>query len=124
MEGSFYPASWEAVAPLLLDLLNLDEEAFQERFADSPIKRIKRRGLVRNACVAAGNWGDQAAVPALIRLLGDEEPIIRGHAAWALGNTKADEARIIMEKLLRKDTSNKVVTEIKASLESLESPKL
>jgi epoxyqueuosine reductase len=73
--------------------------------------------------VAAGNWGDQSAVPALIRLLGDDEPIIRGHTAWALGNINANEARPILEQILRNETNNDVVAEIKASLESLEVPK-
>jgi epoxyqueuosine reductase len=49
------------------------------------VLRSKRRGLVRNACVAAGNWGDAAAVPALLALIHDPEPLVRGHAAWALG---------------------------------------
>lgn len=122
-EGSFYPAGWETVAPPLLDLLDLDEESFQDRFANSPIRRIKRNRLVRNACVAAGNWGDRAAVPALIRLLADDESIIRGHAAWALGKTKVNKARLILEQVLRNETNNDVVAEIKASLESLEVPK-
>jgi epoxyqueuosine reductase len=121
--GEFYPAGWETVAPPLLDLLDLDEESFQERFANSPIRRIKRSRLVRNACVAAGNWGDQSAVPALIRLLGDDEPIIRGHTAWALGNINANEARPILEQILRNETNNDVVAEIKASLESMKVPK-
>ena len=69
----------------LLELLALDEGAFRPRFRGTAILRTKRRGLVRNACVAAGNWGDPAAVPALIALLADPEPLIRGHAAWALG---------------------------------------
>jgi epoxyqueuosine reductase len=69
----------------LLDLLALDDAAFRARFRGTAILRTKRRGLVRNACVAAGNWGDEAAVPALIGLLTDPEPLIRGHAAWALG---------------------------------------
>lgn len=46
--------------------------------------RIKRRGLLRNACVAAGNWGSDEALPALRRLLDDEEPLVREHAAWAI----------------------------------------
>jgi epoxyqueuosine reductase len=69
----------------LLDLLALDEWAFRAHFRGTAIVRTKRRGLVRNACVAAGNWGDPAAVPALIARLADPEPLIRGHAAWALG---------------------------------------
>ena len=54
--------------------------------------RAKRRGLVRNACVAAGNAGDPALVPALVPLLDDAEPLIRGHAAWALGRIGGEDA--------------------------------
>jgi epoxyqueuosine reductase len=75
---------WDTVAPPLLEILALDEAGFQAWFAGSPIRRIKRRGLLRNACVAAGNWGSKTAVPALIPLLSDPEPLLRGHAAWAL----------------------------------------
>ncbi|MBK8984938.1 MAG: tRNA epoxyqueuosine(34) reductase QueG [Chloroflexi bacterium] len=79
------PGWWDSAAPPLLAMLALDEAAFAARFAHSPIRRIKRRRLLRNACVAAGNWGSTAALPALIPLLADPEPLIRGHAAWALG---------------------------------------
>jgi len=72
-------------APPLLELLALDEAAFRTHFRGTAVLRAKRRGLVRNACVAAGNWDDPAAIPALIPLLADVEPLIRGHAAWALG---------------------------------------
>lgn len=82
---------WDAAAPALLEILALDEADFQARFAHSPIRRIKRQRLVRNACVAAGNWGSVTAVPALIPLLADPDPLIRGHAAWALG--QIDDAR-------------------------------
>ncbi len=75
-------------APHLLDILRMDEAAFAFRFANSPIKRIKRRRLLRNAAVAAGNWGSETAVPLLINLLDDPEPILRGHAAWALGQIR------------------------------------
>ncbi len=83
-EAEFYPVDWATAAPPLLELLALDEETFARRYAGSPIKRIKRGRLVRNACVAAGNWGSPAAVPALARLLADDQPLVRGHAAWAL----------------------------------------
>ena len=83
-ESIFFTDDWDEAAPPLLDLLTLDEAGFQARFAHSPIHRIKRRRLVRNACVAAGNWGSETAVPHLSRLLTDDEPLIRGHAAWAL----------------------------------------
>ncbi len=77
----------------LFDLLTLDEAAFRARFRGTPVLRAKRRGLVRNACVAAGNSGDPALIPPLIALLADPEPLVRGHAAWALrrlGGAEAD----------------------------------
>ena len=69
----------------LVELLALDGAGFRARFRGTPVLRAKRRGLVRNACVAAGNAGDPALVPALVPLLDDAEPLICGHAAWALG---------------------------------------
>jgi epoxyqueuosine reductase len=78
--------------PDLLELLALDDEGFRARFRGSPIKRTKRRGFLRNVCVALGNSGDARAVPALIRALSDHEPLIRGHAAWALGRLGGAEA--------------------------------
>ena len=75
--------------PELVELMGLTEEAFSARFSGSPIKRAKRRGLLRNVAVALGNWGSREAVPALSRALDDPEPLIRGHAAWALGQILA-----------------------------------
>lgn len=69
----------------LMALLSLDEEGFRRRFQGSPIRRAKRRGLLRNVAVALGNLGDQVAIPALARALDDSEPLVREHAAWALG---------------------------------------
>ena len=54
----------------LSDLLALDDAGFRARFRGTPVLRAKRRGLVRNACVAAGNAGDPALVPALVRSAG------------------------------------------------------
>ena len=70
----------------------MTEEEFRERFRGSPIKRAKRRGLLRNVCVALGNIGDAQAVPALIGVLHDSEPLVRGHAAWALGRIRDRQA--------------------------------
>src|SRR3712207_1469862 len=95
-----YPRD-DRIAPELLDLIGLDDEQFRERFRGSPIKRTKRRGLLRNVAVALGNWGDPCAVPALIRALEDPEPLIRGHAAWALGRIGGPEAqRALRERQL------------------------
>ncbi len=99
-EAAFWPEAWDVAAPPLVDLLELDEENFGRRFAGSPIKRIKRRRLVRNACIAAGNWGSAEAVPSLIPLLIDAEPLVRGHAAWALRKIGTEEARRAIQDAL------------------------
>ncbi len=83
-ERAFLPASIDRAAPPLVDLLALTEETFIQRFAGSPILRIGRDRLVRNACVAAGNWRGAEAAPLLQRLLSDESALVREHAAWAL----------------------------------------
>jgi len=75
--------------PDLLELLALDEPAFKARFAGSPILRSKRRGLLRNVCVALGNIGDATALPALRRAASDPEPLIAEHARWAVGRIEA-----------------------------------
>ncbi|MBI2941866.1 MAG: tRNA epoxyqueuosine(34) reductase QueG, partial [Chloroflexi bacterium] len=79
--------------PDLLALLRLTEEEFAGRFRPTPIWRTRRRGLLRNVCVALGNRGDRAAVPALSRALADAEPLVRQHAAWALGRLGGAVAR-------------------------------
>jgi epoxyqueuosine reductase len=71
--------------PALLDLLSLDEGQFKRRFAGTPLLRTKRRGLLRNVCVALGNSKDPAALPALERASCDPEPLIAEHSEWAIG---------------------------------------
>ncbi|MBK7895390.1 MAG: tRNA epoxyqueuosine(34) reductase QueG [Anaerolineaceae bacterium] len=103
---------WNSVAPPLLDLLALDEASFAQRFARSPIKRIKRTRLVRNACVAAGNWGSETAVPALTHLLTDPDPIIRGHAVWALQQIGGEAAMIALAELRGVEGDTAVLQEL------------
>jgi epoxyqueuosine reductase len=76
-------------APDLIELLFLDETAFQARFAATPIRRAKRRGLLRNVCVALGNCGDDRALPALERAATDAEPLVAEHARWAIAQIQA-----------------------------------
>ena len=68
----------------LREYLELTDAEFRAVFKNSPIKRIKRRGFLRNVCVALGNAGDVSDIPALERALVDEEPLIAEHAEWAI----------------------------------------
>jgi epoxyqueuosine reductase len=83
-EPEFLPRAGFA-APELIPLLGLADTEFRARFRGSPIMRAKRRGLLRNVAVALGNLRDLRALSALEAALYDVEPLIRGHAAWALG---------------------------------------
>ena len=80
---AFLPRA-ELVAPRLGDLLGLDDAGFRAMFAGSPIKRIGRGRMVRNAAIAAGNSGDVGLVPVLERLVGDEDAVVAEAAEWAL----------------------------------------
>jgi epoxyqueuosine reductase len=75
----------ELAAPALGDLLDLDDAGFRQVFAGSPIKRIGRHRMVRNAAIAAGNSGDARLRPALERLKSDESAVVAEAAIWALG---------------------------------------
>jgi epoxyqueuosine reductase len=77
-------AHLELNAPDLMELLQLDEAGFKSRFAGTPILRTKRRGLLRNVCVALGNTGDASALHALSQAAKDSEPLIAEHARWAV----------------------------------------
>jgi len=79
----------DLATPDLIELLSLDETSFRQRFAGTPILRTKRRGFLRNVCVALGNIGDETALAALIRAASDPEPLIAEHAQWAIGQIKA-----------------------------------
>lgn len=113
-EQSFTPAGWDMAAPLLLDLLTLDEPEFEQRFRSSPIKRIGRARLVRNAAVAAGNWGEEVVVSPLVTLLDDLAPIVRGHAAWALQRVGGDRAVVALTAALARETDEDVRRELAA----------
>lgn len=85
-ESALYPVDHDRVAPRLSDLLGLDEAGFRAHFSGSPITRIGRDRMVRNACIAAGNAGDASLVPLLEGLTADPSPIVSEAASWALKN--------------------------------------
>ena len=80
---AFLPRA-ELAAPRLADLLLLDDAAFREMFAGSPIKRIGRERMIRNCLIAAGNSGDASLAACVAEHLSDSEPVIAEAASWAL----------------------------------------
>lgn len=78
----------------LAGVLELSEEDYQERWVGTAMRRATRQGLRRNAAVVLGNLGDAAAVPALERGLADPDPIVRSHAAWALGRLERNSSSL------------------------------
>jgi len=81
----------DLAAPDLVEFLSQDNDQFKRRFANTPILRTKRRGFLRNVCVALGNMRDRSALPALERATSDREPLIAEHARWAIDQiTKAN----------------------------------
>jgi epoxyqueuosine reductase len=119
-------ANLERVAPPLLEGFDparpywLHQETFSQFFSKSPVRRAKRTGMLRNVCVALGNWGDVRALSALKQALDDESDVVREHATWALvqvyRRTNIAEGRALLEKLARDDRSPRVRDEAHAAL--------
>jgi epoxyqueuosine reductase len=72
-------------APPLAELAALDDAAFRQRFAGSPVKRIGRDRFVRNVAYAIGNSGLPALIPAVRALADDPDPAVADAARWAVG---------------------------------------
>jgi epoxyqueuosine reductase len=89
----------ELAAPMLGDLLALDDAGFRQVFAGSPIKRIGRDRMARNCLIALGNSGDAASQGVAVALLDDPAPVVRGAAVWALA--QLDPARAAAERAVR-----------------------
>jgi epoxyqueuosine reductase len=95
-----FAARAELAAPELEDLLGLDDAGFRAVFAGSPIKRIGRDRMLRNALIAAGNSGLVRLLPPIMALLDDPAPVVRGAAVWALG--RLDPAGFATERATRR----------------------
>lgn len=86
LEAQADPRAVAYLTPHLPELLGLDEDGFEARYRGSSLWRTRRQGLARNAAIALGNSGNPQAVPSLAQALRDDpSPLVRGHAAWALG---------------------------------------
>ncbi|MDP3063687.1 MAG: tRNA epoxyqueuosine(34) reductase QueG [Chloroflexota bacterium] len=103
----------------MASLLTMTQEQFQERFRGSAVKRARLVGLKRNACVVLGNLGDPSAVPALARALHEGEPLVRGHAAWALGRIATPVAKAALSEAQASEHDASVREELRSALEGL-----
>jgi epoxyqueuosine reductase len=115
-EKAFYPreGNW---APDLIPLVRISAPEFKNRFENSPILRVTRDGFVRNVVVALGNSGKEEAVPAIEEALRDASPLVRSHAAWALGRIGTAHSVRILASIVKNETDASVREEITAALE-------
>lgn len=104
------------MVPELASLVHLTDEDFDDRFRRSPIRRAKRNGFVRNVVVALGNSHRPEAVPAIAAALKDASLLVRGHAAWALGQIRVPESRHLLESAATSEANPEVLDEIALAL--------
>jgi epoxyqueuosine reductase len=109
----------EGMDPIeLVGLFDLDEAAFRRRFKHSPLWRPKRRGILRNAAIVLGNQRFAEALPALARGLADDEPLVRGACAWALGQFVDERAKQALEARRGLEDDSDVRSELQLALEN------
>ena len=104
-----------------IELLRLDVEQFRTRFRDTPLSRPRRAGLLRNAAIVLGNSGDPRAIPVLRTALADEEPLIRGAAAWALGRLGGKPEAALLQTRNKAEDSAEVSGEFDSALRAIAS---
>jgi epoxyqueuosine reductase len=119
-ESVFAPINLDRAAPLLSTVLELNDDRFAVLFKGSPIKRITRDRLVRNACVAAGNSNQIEFSEYLVPLLDDHSALVRGHAAWALGQLRR--AHRELKAALHRETNEETREEISEALSAAIKP--
>ncbi len=111
----------DELCPSLPALLRLDDAGFRVRFRRSAIWRTKRRGLLRNVAIALGNSKNPEAIGPLETALHDSEPLIRAHAAWALGQLECHSA---LRQHLEREKEAQVRSEILIALGEEPAPRL
>ena len=116
-EREFYPREGNFM-PELLSLITMSPVQFSHQSKNSSMRRVKRDGFVRNVVVALGNSRRREAVPALGAALQDNSPLVRSHAAWALGQIPDREAMNLLESARRLETVTAVLEEIRLALEN------
>ncbi len=104
----------------LRELFDLDDESFRQRFRKTPLWRSKRRGILRNAAVVLGNQKDRASIDALNKGLMDDEPLIRGASAWALGEIGTEACWQLLIARSKVESDEEVKNEIELAIKAIE----
>jgi epoxyqueuosine reductase len=99
----------------LAEILGLTPARFAEVFRRTAVKRLKLTGLLRNACVVAGNTGDRALLGALVRLAAHDATVVRAHAVWAVRRIAGAEAAGLLAAIRSKETEAVVLAEYEAT---------
>jgi epoxyqueuosine reductase len=103
--------------PDLRQEIHLSPQAFNAKFKDSPVQRPRRRGYLRNVAVAMGNLADPDCLPDLVQVLReDPEPLVRGQAAWAIGQTGGPAASQALDRALKSEPDPYVLSEIDGAI--------
>jgi epoxyqueuosine reductase len=119
MEPAFAPRDFLAgkdARTLARDVLAMSPDQFPAAFKKSPMKRAKLRGLKRNAAVVLGNVGSEDDVPVLASALLDAEPLVRAHAAWALGRISSASAAAALQDRVEVEEDAAVRAELFAAV--------
>ena len=104
---------------LAREILAMDLDAYRAAFRGSPMKRAKLPAMKRDAAVVPGNIGSSDDVPPLVAVLSDEEPLVRGHAAWALGRSGSPAAAEPLRERLSSEGDPWVAGELRSALATL-----
>jgi epoxyqueuosine reductase len=117
-EASFFPR--EPLASMdLITMLRMSREEYLAATRQSTIRRARYAGLLRNVAIALGNSGDPRAVPALVEALDHPEPLVRGHAAWALSRLGRPAAVTPLRGRLVREEQEEVREEIRGAISEL-----
>jgi len=107
----------EIAFPDLLEDIHLTQDQFSKKFKNSPIKRAKRRGYLRNVAVAIGNSSNNEALPHLIEVMAKEkDSLIKRHVAWALGQIGGKDIYSYLREILNQENDPYIISEIKSVL--------
>jgi epoxyqueuosine reductase len=93
---------------------------YEKRFKGTAILRANRKQMLRNACIVLGNSKSEAALPYLEKALAHEAPLVRLHAAWAVGQISHARANSLLQSSLLKEEDEAVRSEIQTALNSIQ----